>query len=217
MRMGNNNGKKRPMITFTKYTPYMAADLENLVDAEGNRLKVGPVVALCRCGQSKMKPYCDGSHGADGIDGEKQEGRKKDKVLSYKGEEITIHDNRGVCSHDGSCWRCLPTVFNKDMKFKWINPDGDSVKKIVETIELCPSGALSYSIGGTKCQDLLREPRIKAAKDGPLEITGFIGLKDDQGSTPQSKEHYTLCRCGASKNKPFCDGGHKKAGFSDDD
>jgi CDGSH-type Zn-finger protein len=173
-------------------------------------------MSLCRCGVSKNKPYCDGSHTASGIDGEKKTGRLKDKVHSFAGKDITIHDNRGVCSHDRSCVELLPSVFTKGRR-PWINPDGASVREIVAVIEKCPSGALSYTIGNITCTTLDRPPAIKVAKNGPLEITGGIILKDDMGSKPQSPEHYTLCRCGGSKNNPFCDGTHHANGFSDDE
>lgn len=208
--------KKKPVITFTKTSPYLVSDLENLTNSQGKPLNVKRVMSLCRCGISKQKPHCDGSHAAMGIDGEKQPGRRKDKVHSFKGKEITIHDNRAVCSYDGSCVKLLPSVFKKGRR-PWINPDAAGVKEIVETIEKCPSGALSYTIGQVTCTCLNRPATVKVAKNGPLEITGGIILKDDQDSKPQSTEHYTLCRCGGSKNKPFCDGEHSANGFNDED
>ncbi|MGD2086676.1 MAG: CDGSH iron-sulfur domain-containing protein [Candidatus Aminicenantes bacterium] len=206
---------KKPEIVFTKNTPYMVSDLKNFYNSRGEPLESKPVMTLCRCGESKNKPYCDGSHVAEGIDGEKKPGRPKDKVRSFAGKDITIHDNRGVCSHDRSCVNLLPAVFERGRR-PWINPDGAGVKEIATVIEKCPSGALSYTIGNITCTNLDREPAIKVAKNGPLEITGGILLKDDMNSKPQSPEHYTLCRCGGSKNKPFCDGTHHENGFVDD-
>lgn len=206
--------KKHPEIMFTRYTPYMASDIKNFCNSKGERLETKPVMSLCRCGLSQRKPYCDGAHTKTGIDGEKQPDRVKDCLRDYSGADITIHDNRGVCSHDRSCVTHLPSVFDKT-KRPWINPDGAGVKEIIETVEKCPSGALSYTIGRHKCTELDREPGIKVSHNGPLEITGGVQLRDDQDTTPQSPEHYCLCRCGGSKNKPFCDGAHQKNGFSD--
>lgn len=214
--MSDDSGKRRPVIGFTGTTPYRVTGLEKLTGADGSRLATKPVMVLCRCGQSGNKPFCDGSHTAAGIKGEKEEGRVKDRVIDYRGREITIHDNRGVCSHDGSCWRNLPAVFKKDQKFRWIDPDGAAVEETVETIKKCPSGALSYTVDGRKGPVFEREPQIKAAPNGPLEIKGSIALQDDRDSRPQEAEHYTLCRCGHSKNKPFCDGSHQKYGFNTD-
>ncbi len=216
MSRKDNRDCKKPAIVFSKKTPYMVTDLENLYNSRGEPMKTAPVMSFCRCGKSQRKPCCDGAHVKDGIDGEKKPGRPKDKLRDYKGKDITVHDNRAVCSHDRSCVNHLPSVFKKGGR-PWITPDGASVKEIIDAVELCPSGALSYSIGHHNCTELDRETAVKLAKNGPLEITGGIILKDDRDSTPQSPEHYTLCRCGGSKNKPFCDGSHWDNGFEDND
>ena len=208
--------KKKPCIVFTKTSPYMVSGLENFTNSRGDKLRTTPVMSLCRCGESKRKPCCDGAHTANGIDGEKKPGRLKDKVHSFKGKNIIIHDNRAVCSHDGTCVNELPSVFMKGRR-PWINPDGATVAEIVDVIERCPSGALSYTIDDKLHDTLDRSPAIKVALNGPLEITGWIELKDDMDSKPLSAEHYTLCRCGASKNKPFCDGSHFEAHFVDEE
>jgi CDGSH-type Zn-finger protein/ferredoxin len=204
------------MVVFYTYSPYIVVGQPKCVNSKGEEIKLGPVTALCRCGESTRKPYCDGTHSKIGYAGNKEPDRREDKVIEFKGKEITIYDNRGVCSADGACVRESPKVFQKDKKPMWIFPDEDDVKKTIATIEKCPSGALSYSIDGERIQDLDREPAIKVAKNGPLEFVGYIDLVDDQGNIPESKEHYTLCRCGASKNRPFCDNSHKKIDFIDD-
>jgi len=203
-----------PLVVFTKYSPYLVVDLENFKDADDNPLQIQPVMSLCRCGKSAQKPYCDGSHSKIGFVGEKTPKRTPDRVKNYPGRDITIHDNRGVCAHDTSCTTLLPAVFDIS-KRPWINPDGASVKEIIETVEKCPSGALSYTIGSRRYQDLERKPAITAAKNGPLHLTGGIRMKDDQQNRPESKEHCTLCRCGESENKPFCDGTHRDINFDD--
>lgn len=196
-----------PQIIFTKYSPYMITDLKFLVDESGNQLETGPVISLCRCGYSAYRPYCDGSHAKVGFVGEKADDRTPDKLKDYKGKDITIHDNRGVCCHDGSCIKLLPSVFRSKER-PWINPDGASVGEIIDVIEKCPSGALSYTIGTRRYQDLDDGPAVKAIENGPLYVTGGIVIKDDMQSKPECQEHYTLCACGKSKNKPFCDGSH---------
>ena len=81
---------------------------------------------------------------------------------------------------------------------------------------MCPSGALSYTVGGVLYDSKDRSPAIVVTKNGPYRVVGGIALNDPEGSRPQSPEHYTLCRCGASKNKPFCCGEHRDVGFRDD-
>jgi hypothetical protein len=86
-------------------------------------------------------------------------------------------------------------------------------------VRRCPSGALSYSIDGVEYRDPeeQRNPTVTVLKNGPYHITGGIELigENIQFGEGASKEHYTLCRCGASENKPFCDGAHKSSNFND--
>ena len=89
------------------------------------------------------------------------------------------------------------------------------MQDIIDTVKKCPSGALSYSIGETEYRDQDRKPMITVSKDGPYKIEGAIELIDITFSNNASREHYTLCRCGASNNKPFCDGTHNESGFKD--
>ncbi len=166
--MNDNNKMKKPAIVFTRYTPYMVSDLEDFCNSKGEKLATKPVMSLCRCGLSKNKPFCDGTHAEKGIDGEKQSDRIKDRVVNYKGKDIFIHDNRGVCSLDHSCVNLLPSVFRRHAK-RWILPDEAGVGETINVIEKCPSGALSYTVGNRKCTELDRPPAIKVAKNGPLE------------------------------------------------
>jgi len=179
-------------------------------------------MALCRCGGSSTKPFCNGTHLKNNFKGNKKFFRKRDKVDVYEGKEITIYDNRGVCSHRGYCSDELPSVWRSDKK-PWIDPDGASVKEIIEICEKCPSGALSYSLPGEqRVQEVEgREAAISISPNrfgtsGPYDITGSILFKDLKGTKPEAAEHYTLCRCGASKNKPFCSGEHWHIKFIDD-
>jgi CDGSH-type Zn-finger protein len=206
--------EEKPTIVFTTYEPYLVVDLEKFKDHEGKDLDVEPVMALCRCGGSKHKPYCDGSHHKVRFSGTKSPDRVKDRIVEYRGRDITILDNRGVCAHDKACVRNLPSVFSDEKKI-WIDPNGASAEEIIETIKKCPSGALSYKIGEVRYQDVERPPLVRVEKDGPLKVEGYIELKDDRGSRPESREHYTLCRCGQSKNKPYCDGTHITTQFKD--
>lgn len=84
------------------------------------------------------------------------------------------------------------------------------------TIKKCPSGALSYTIDELEYRDQTREPRITVSKDGPYYVSGRIELKGEPRGEGASEEHYALCRCGASGNKPFCDGSHWRIQFKDE-
>ena len=133
-------------------------------------------------------------------------------------KKIIIHDNRKICSHAAECVNNLPSVFKFDAR-PWIDPEAATLEESINTIRKCPSGALSYSIDGVEYKDQNeRKPMVTVSKEGPYIITGGVELIGDnlQFGDGASKEHYTLCRCGASRNKPFCDGMHRVIKFKDD-
>jgi CDGSH-type Zn-finger protein/uncharacterized Fe-S cluster protein YjdI len=206
--------------------------IENLVNSKNEKLSNIQGIALCRCGASKNKPFCDGTHSIIGFssknnnnqdnndNNDKNKTNPKGKRKSYVGKKITIHDNRSICSHAAECVNNLPSIFRLNQR-PWIDPDYETiaVEKIIETIKKCPSGALSYSIDGIEYIDYDGKPLIKVSKDGPYLVSGGIELIiGEQAKFPEdvSREHYTLCRCGSSNNKPFCDGSHNSINFSDD-
>jgi len=196
--------------------PYVISNVSNLKTSRAESVKTARTMVLCRCGKSGSKPHCDGTHTKIDFNSSKIEGRQPDRVDNYVGKEITIHDNRGVCSHAGYCTDNLPSVWRMQTE-PWIDPDGASVEEIIQVIEMCPSGALSYTLKGIKRDAVEREPGISLHKDGPYNMVGGIALEDYNGSTPESNEHCTLCRCGGSKNKPFCDGTHWHINFKDEE
>ncbi len=170
--------------------------------------------ALCRCGGSRNKPYCDGTHKNNGFSDRRIADGSADRRSSYAGRGITIHDNRGICAHAGICTDNLSVVFRMG-KEPWIDPDAAGIDSIADLIRKCPSGALSYSLDDTEFRHDNEEPAITVIKDGPYSVGG-IELDRPLGDGV-TEGRYTLCRCGASKNKPFCDGSHWHVGFRDED
>jgi len=187
----------------------------NILNSKGESVSSASGVALCRCGASRNKPFCDGSHSKIGFTDEKLADATPDRRDSYSGKMITIHDNRGICAHAGYCTTHLSSVF-KYKEVPWIDPDAATVNEIIDAIAKCPSGALSYTVENTANQNPACEPVITITKDGPYAITGNIELLDQLMGEGCSQECYTLCRCGASKNKPFCDGSHWAIEFKDE-
>ena len=205
--------EERPVISLAPDGPYLVTGLSDLRGPDG-AIEVKPKMALCRCGESANKPFCDGSHAASGFSTAKADDQAPDRREDYSGDAITIHDNRGICSHAGFCTDGLPKVWRMKVE-PWIDPDGEDPDRTIETIERCPSGALSYSIDGVEKRDQDSPPEIRVSKDGPFWVRGGVVLEDTEWGVEASQEHYTLCRCGKSKNKPFCDGLHWDAGFKD--
>jgi CDGSH-type Zn-finger protein len=208
-----NEGEKQS-IQPMKNGPYMVRHVKRLTNSNGEDLNSKPLMLLCRCGGSNKKPYCDGTHIKIGFIGDKAPDRVPNNLDSYEGSDLTIHDNRGVCAHRGCCTDNAPNVFNPE-KEPWINPDGQSAEETTNIIQKCPSGALSYTKDGVLSKEWHEEKKIIITKDGPYDVQGTIALEDLDGNTPETKDHYTLCRCGHSKNKPFCDGQHSQVDFRD--
>ena len=111
----------------------------------------------------------------------------------------------------------MPAVFRLG-KEPWIDPNGAAADAIRDMVRKCPSGALGYAIDGIEAQLQAESAGITVSKDGPYWVVGALTLEDEAtGQSPQSPERYALCRCGQSKNKPFCDGAHWDAEFKDPD
>ena len=203
--------------------PYLVTNADHLQNSLGERIPACPQMALCRCGGSAIKPFCDGTHARIGFTGKKEPDRVPDQRDTYIGEQVTILDNRGICAHSGFCTDNLASAFRLRQE-PFVDPNGARMEEIIAAVRNCPSGALSYAIGGVECRDevdQVREPTITVSKDGPYRITGGIPLEDEQGKDEQhaqgsSREHYSLCRCGQSKNKPFCSGMHWYVNFHDE-
>ena len=205
----------KPTIEPTQNGPYIVKQLETLTNSKGDALPTKVTIALCRCGGSANKPFCDGTHAKIGFSSEKLTQGELDRREDYVGKGMTIHDNRGICAHQGFCTDGLKSVFRLDTE-PWIDPGGAGVAEITATVRRCPSGALSYSIDGVEHRDRDGGPQILVSQDGPYYVSGGVELRDAARGEGGSKEHYTLCRCGGSKNKPFCDGTHWHIKFKDE-
>ncbi|HEX6509838.1 MAG TPA: CDGSH iron-sulfur domain-containing protein [Chloroflexota bacterium] len=204
--------------------PYLVTNARNLFDWLGQPLPVRPQMALCRCGGSQIKPFCDGAHATIGFTDEKDPNRVPDRRDTYVGQQVTVLDNRGLCQHSGFCSDRLATVFRVNQD-PFVAPSGGRMDEIIRAVRDCPSGALSYALDGVEARDEVdhhstRQPAIEVSKDGPYRITGDIPLVDSEGAgvarnEGASREHYALCRCGHSRNKPFCSGMHWYVEFHD--
>ncbi|NJN52174.1 MAG: hypothetical protein HC809_10775 [Gammaproteobacteria bacterium] len=193
--------------------PLHVSGVLSLSNSRGEPLAIEAQFWLCRCGGSSNKPFCDGTHKKNGFSSARLSDPARRASMAYAGKNMTVHDNRSICAHAGHCTTHSPSVFSMAAK-PWIKADADAVAKTVATIQMCPSGALAYSIDGVLHEHSARAPAIRITKDGPYAVGGGPQLQGD--AAPVSKEHYTLCRCGQSKNKPFCDGAHWEVGFKDE-
>lgn len=212
----------RPVIRVIKGGPYVLSGEAALNDHLGRPLARAGDVRLCRCGRSKTKPECDDACTREGFDDAKDPGRVPDRLEAYEGEQLTIYDNRGLCAHAGFCTDRAPGVFHLGQE-PFVTPSGARADDILRAARRCPSGALGVGLGGGKdhgWSDPRRPPAVEVSKDGPYRVTGGVRLVHKDGDPVErpdgaSLEHYSLCRCGASRNKPFCSGMHWTVGFRD--
>jgi CDGSH-type Zn-finger protein/truncated hemoglobin YjbI len=211
-------------IQTVRAGPYVTTNVERLTNWLGEPVEPLPQMALCRCGASALRPFCDGAHAEIGFLDAKDPGRVPDQRDTYVGQQVTILDNRGICQHSGFCTDRLASAFHVGQE-PFVTPSGGRMDEIVRAVRDCPSGALSLAIDGREARELVdhanqREPAIEVSKDGPYRITGGIPLADaDEHDVTRSQgsslEHYALCRCGHSRNKPFCSGAHWDVQFAD--
>ena len=217
-----------PAIMTARNGPYLVTSVTVLRTPLGEERPVPPQLALCRCGASAIKPFCDGSHATSGFTDAKDPNRVPDQRDTYPGQQVTIFDNRGICQHSGLCSDRVPTAFRTGAE-PFVAPSGGRLDELVRAVRDCPSGALSLGFDGPddkhEARDLAdwhgtRQRAIEVTQDGPYRVTGSIPVTDAAGAdvpraAGSSREHFALCRCGHSQNKPFCSGMHWYVDFRD--
>lgn len=206
----------RPSIRVTENGPYSLEGVVEVRSANGETVSEGGRVFLCRCGRSSKKPFCDGTHKKVGFVGTESAdpGPIADRRDAYRAAEVTIFDDRTICAHAGECTDGLPAVWKLGVE-PWIDQDAAPADAIRATIRRCPSGALSFAEpDGTDPVEEAVSPAVIASVDGPYHVRGGIPVTSSSGPAYETRNRQTLCRCGGSSNKPFCDGTHWK-GFKD--
>ncbi len=180
------------------------------------------MMALCRCGHSKKKPFCDGSHVEAGFVSEPPHEDIRNKPHEYRGnldgKEVVVSYTPVLCGHIGACHHLAPDVF-KPGERPWVTLEEGQLKDVMAVMKNCPSGALSISVDG---EDLHHEylgrgdeVALKIVQNGPY-IVSNVALDAAFNGERASQKKYILCRCGMSKNKPFCDGTHYEENWDDE-
>ncbi len=131
---------------------------------------------------------------------------------SRKGEIVVYWEPR-ICNHTGNCFRGLPEVFQPQNR-PWVLADAASADQIAEVVMTCPTGALHFErFDGGPQEPAPEETTIDARPNGPLHVRGRVRITGPGGQPIREDTRVALCRCGASENKPFCDGSHRRIGF----
>lgn len=136
-------------------------------------------------------------------------------IKEYVGEGLTVIWKPKKCIHSEICVKTLPEVYKPTEK-PWILPDNASKEALKLQIDQCPSGALGYKLVKeeiTEKHSNNMERKIQVMPNGPLMVHGESEIALSDGSTEIKSRTTAFCRCGASANKPYCDGQHKSIGF----
>lgn len=191
---------------------------------EGTSFGGAEQYALCRCGQSANKPFCDGTHSRVDFDGTETASHESynNRAQTFEGQSMVLKDDQPLCAfarfcdNDGSVWKQIH------------RPSDEKLDQLLEhEVTRCPSGRLVLLRAGKNDS----EPQVVEATfdasigivedpgqhcSGPLWVRGLIPITSATGETYETRNRATLCRCGASNNKPFCDGSHATIHFNDD-
>ena len=221
---------KEIYIKVTKNGPYMlygappVVKQTIIVDEEGIsieyanegvfEIKTSPV-ALCRCDNSKNSPFCDGSHINSKFDGtlKAEFNDILDKAQKYEGPTLTLFDNEKYCAFARFC------DANSGIWELIFKDDDFSISEVKRQADMCPSGRLIVfdkqgNLIETKLEKsigILEDTNLRIS--GPLWLKGSIRVENEENESYQIRTRQTLCRCGRSSNKPFCDCTHRHIHF----
>jgi uncharacterized Fe-S cluster protein YjdI len=135
----------------------------------------------------------------------------------YANGAIEVRWEPKLCIHVRNCVRGLGQVFDAT-KRPWIDVDAADPDAIAATILTCPTGALHFRrLDGGAQEEPPPDTSVEPRPNGPLFVRGQVRIVDDEGRLIREDTRVALCRCGASGNKPFCDGSHRRIGFTTDD
>jgi CDGSH-type Zn-finger protein len=226
-----SDNRMQMQVTVTQDGPYMVtggvklseqtvvtgSDGSSQAWTEQGLPSAGPRYALCRCGQSSKKPFCDGTHARVGFDGTEVANRASflDQANTIDGPSLALLDVESLCAFarfcdpNGQVWSQVSATDNPDIR-----------ETFVRQVQNCPSGRL---VVWDKARAAALEPDLAPsigliedpaeACSGPIWLRGGVALIAADGKPYEVRNRVTLCRCGASSNKPFCDGTHAAIKF----
>ncbi len=197
-------------IRVLPHGPYQIDGSVQIANAHGDRLEATTPLFLCRCGGSRNKPFCDATHGLKGFDGSEQADKgprsKRQAVYKIGKDALILLDDRSRCAHAGQCSARLPSVFRVGQE-PFVKTDQAAAADILPVVNACPSGALSIATSSpVSLSDGIAQASVTAQTDGPFLVQGPVEVIGADGQAYEQQPIQTLCRCGLSENRPFCDG-----------
>jgi uncharacterized Fe-S cluster protein YjdI len=161
------------------------------------------------------------------------------KGRKYKNGEITVYWKPGACVHASYCYRELIEVFDPGRR-PWVDMSGSTTARIIDVVNMCPTEALTWkwnddeknkdiSVDQTNhvifrrpellkpedSQEEIKSVSVKVMPDGPIVLKGDFTFQYNGIKKKVKEGILSICRCGASKQMPFCDGAHRKIGYED--
>lgn len=134
-------------------------------------------------------------------------------IKQYSNGELTVIWKPRKCIHSEVCVKTLPGVYHPGEK-PWITPENANTRELQAQIDKCPSGALSYSLKEEQAAGIKEDgTRVEVLPKGPLLVHGNLLVILADGTRETKERSTAFCRCGASGNKPYCDGSHRTSGF----
>ena len=204
-----------PKVETRENGPLIVKHATGLTGPGGAEMETKEVMALCRCGKSANKPFCDGSHNDAGFTSENEkEASGVDREITYDADPVAIVYNPRICSHAAECVRMSPAAFNPKRK-PWCKPEEADPDMLERIVKACPSGALQMKRLESAKHIIPDRPTVMIQKDGPYWVTG-AEIEAEVPGKGGTEEKYVLCRCGLSGNKPYCDGSHYDEKWRDD-
>lgn len=215
----------QPKIKVSRNGPYLVSGNPPLSqqtiisDADGTardwsadkKIPTRESYALCRCGQSKGKPFCDGSHARTKFNGTETASPQPftENAEKFHGPALVLSDAEALCAGARFCQR-TGGIWNLVSR----SADPEAKQAAIQEAGNCPAGRLVLHDKDGQSLEPKLEPGIRLVEDphegvhGPLWVRGGIPLEAADGTAYEVRNRVALCRCGKSCNKPFCDGNH---------
>lgn len=204
---------------LSRQTIGVNSDGESIGWVPSESISADAAYLLCRCGQSATKPFCDGTHVKIRFDGQETASREpySEQAREIDGPVLALADAEPLCAlgrfcdREGQVWNSVFTAQSDIAREAFTRQVGQ-----------CPSGRLvTWDMASRRPIEPNLPPSIVLVEDpqegvsGPLWVRGGIEVISASGASYEVRNRVTLCRCGASKNKPFCDGTHVSIQFRD--
>ena len=136
---------------------------------------------------------------------------------AYATDDIEVSWEPSLCTHVGECFLTAPEVFDPRAR-PWVRPDAADADTVAAVVMRCPTSALRFRRldDGPQEEDMVGDPQVHPVPNGPLEVRGRLRLVDADGNVVREMTRASLCRCGQSRRKPFCDNSHRLVNFKAD-